>query len=70
MFELAITRGTEFVRFSRNARAIVLPDGCTVLGPLVRLPHRHGDYAIRKVVPRAPDRPAGPPVVEGDAVVV
>lgn len=69
MQELAITRGAEFVRFSRNARAIVLPDGCTVLGPLARLPHRHGDYAIRKVRPRAPDLPAEPPVVEGDVVV-
>ena len=68
MFELAVTRGTEFIRFTRNARAIVLPDGATVLGPLVRLPHRQGDYVIRAVVGGGVS--TQPPIVVGDVVVV
>lgn len=71
MFELAITRGIDFIRFTRNARAIGLPDGSTVLGPLARLPHRHGDYVIRAVtVGDDPLAGLAPPVVEGDAVVL
>lgn len=76
MLELAITQGADFLRYTRNAKAIDLPDGTTVLGPLAALPHVAGDYAIRAVVVDGPE--AGPleiggteaPVVEGDAVVV
>ncbi len=70
--DLAITKGADFLAFTRNAKAITLPDGVTVLGPLVSLPHRHGDYAIR-AVNMVGDVQAGnlePPVVEGDVVVL
>lgn len=70
MMELAITRGTEFVRFTRNALCIVLPDGCTVLGPLVRLPYHFGDFAIRRVVAPAAGAELNPPRIEGDVVVL
>lgn len=72
MFDLAITRGAGFLRFSRNAKAIVLPDGGTVLGPLdlSALPLRTGQYVIRRV--EAAASPAGmmPPVVVDDVVVL
>lgn len=74
--ELAITKGADFIRFSRNAKAIVLPDGGTVLGPVTCLPHRHGDYVLRAVTVTGPlpgeNQLAGlePPVVAGEAVVL
>lgn len=72
MFELAVTRGAEFLRFSRNAKAIVLPDGGTVLGPLdlSALPLTTGAYVIRRVEASASSAGMMPPVVEGDVVVL
>lgn len=72
MFELAITRGAEFLRFSRNAKAIVLPDGGTVLGPLdlSALPLHAGGYVIRRVMAPPSSAGNGPPVVDGDVVVL
>lgn len=77
MFELAITQGADFIAYTRNAKAIILPDGTTVLGPLDlgALPHVSGDYAIRRVELTGTE--PGPleiggteaPVVEGDVVV-
>ncbi|MBX9633504.1 MAG: hypothetical protein K2X44_00860, partial [Magnetospirillum sp.] len=75
MFELAITQGANFLRYTRNARAIELPDGSTVLGPLATLPHVAGEYVIRNVLVDGPEvgpleiGGTAPPVVEGDVVV-
>ena len=78
MLELAVTQDGNFLRFTRNARAIGLPDGSTVLGPLAPagLPLTVGVYTIRAVVAEVP--PSGddgmtgqePPVVDGDVVVL
>jgi len=76
MFELAITRGGDFVAYTRHAKAILLPDGTTVLGPLSVLPHVAGDYVIRAVVlDGAEPGPleiggTAPPVIDGDVVIV
>lgn len=76
MFDLAITQGDSFVSYTRNAKAIDLPDGTTVLGPLSHLPHHAGDYTIRAVVlsgvEPGPLEIGGtaPPVVDGDVVVI
>ncbi|MBC7908318.1 MAG: hypothetical protein H7Y60_16445 [Rhodospirillaceae bacterium] len=76
MLELAITQSADFLRFTRNASAMVLPDGTTVLGPLLTLPHVTGEYAIRRVVIDGPEPGpleiggTAPPVVDGDVVVV
>lgn len=78
MLELAITHGADFVRYSRNAKAIELPDGTIVLGPLDldALPHVAGDYVIRLVRLIGPEPGAleiggtAPPLVDGDVVVV
>lgn len=76
MLELAITQDADFIRYTRNAKAIALPNGATVLGPLATLPHIAGDYAIRTVVVDGPEAGpleiggTAPPVVEGDVVVV
>lgn len=42
MLELAITQGADFLRFARNAKAIMLPDGSTVMGPLRACPTSSG----------------------------
>lgn len=78
MLELAITQGALFVAFTRNATAIELPDGTTVLGPLspTALPLTAGAYVIRAVTldgpPPGPLELGGtqPPMVEGECVVV
>lgn len=76
MLELAITQGADFLRFTRNASAMVLPDGTTVLGPLLTLPHVTGEYAIRRVIIDCPEPGpleiggTTPPVVDGDVVVL
>lgn len=76
MLELAITQGVDFIAFTRNAKAISLPNGTTVLGPLASFPHVSGDYTIRKVEVTGPQPSAletggvEAPVVEGDVVVI
>ena len=74
MLELAITRGSEFISYTRNAKTITMPGGTTVYGPLSSLPLVHGDFTIREVVIEGPapavDETGGTsgPVVDGDVV--
>jgi hypothetical protein len=76
MHQLAITQDAQFLSFTRNAKAIPMPDGSTVWGPLKALPHPHGDYTLRQVVIEGPEPGpteiggTEPPVVDDDVVKI